>query len=148
MTASRSSEGGKMPSGFVEKLAHHDAAINQLGTRMGGVESRLGSLQGEVHTGFSKLTKLIGDQTSKLDARPAFDLHKVAVTLVALSALFASVVTGIIWITSNQFGVVVAKQEGFNEAMKGRVTKLETNVEKINDTIGVWKTRIVNGGAR
>lgn len=45
-------------------LAHHDAAIDSLSTRMVGVESGLRSLHGEVHSGFVK----VSDKFSGLDA--------------------------------------------------------------------------------
>ena len=132
------------PNELLQTLAHHDAAIATLGGRMSGVEGGLNSLQKEMHTGFTAVASSIaqlGSQIDKADARPRIDYHKTISSIVAIAVLFSMVVGGIIWITSSQFGVVIAEQKGFNSAIKARVDTVE-------HAIGQWRTRTVEVGRK
>jgi hypothetical protein len=113
-------------SDLSKTIAHHDAAITQLGGRMTGVEGGLLTLQGEVHTGFATL----GSKLDKLDARPTVNLHESVRTVLSLAVLFSMIVGGIIWVTTSQFAVVVAK-----------VDKHDTEIGRIAERIG-WSARV------
>lgn len=132
-------------------IAQHDSAIETLGGRMTGVETGLHSLQKEMHTGFTAVASSIsalGSQFDKSDAQPRLDLHKAISSVVALAVLFSMIVAGIIWITSSQFGAVIAEQKGYNAAMSTRIGKVETSVDKLADAVGQWKTRVVENGRK
>ena len=121
---------------LVTTLAQHDSAITTLGSRMTGVETGLHSLQKEMHTGFTAVAgsvAALGSQLAKSDAQPRIDYHETIRSIVSIAALFSMIVAGIIWITANQFGTVIAEQKGFNAAIKHRVDKVE-------DAIGQWRT--------
>lgn len=129
---------------LVTTLAQHDSAINTLGGRMTGVETGLNSLQKEMHVGFTSVATAVaglGSQLAKSDAQPRIDYHETIRSIVSIAALFSMIVAGIIWITANQFGTVIAEQKGFNSAIKHRVDKVE-------DAIGQWRTRTVADQAR
>ena len=139
------------PNELLQTLAHHDAAIATLGGRMSGVEGGLNSLQKEMHTGFTAVASSIaqlGSQIDKADARPQIDYHKTISSIVAIAALFSMIVAGIIWVTSSQFGAVIAEQKGYNAAIQTRVGKVESSIEKMADQIGQWKTRTVEVGRK
>lgn len=126
----------KTPDDLVHTLAQHDAAINTLGGRMSGVETGLRTLQGEVHSGFN----VLGSKLDKLDAAPKFDFHKTVGTVVALAVLFSMICGGIIWITTGQFGAMIAEQKSFNGIVKDRLDRHDTALDKITEAIGAWRT--------
>lgn len=126
----------KTPENLMQTLAHHDAAISALGGRMTGVETGLRTLQGEVHAGFNAL----GSKLDKIDARPTFDFHKTVSTVVALAVLFSMICGGIIWITTGQFGAMIAEQKSFNGIVKDRLERHDTAIEKITEAVGAWRT--------
>tara|TARA_R110000868_G_scaffold18999_1_gene82334 strand:- start:541 stop:975 length:435 start_codon:yes stop_codon:yes gene_type:complete len=129
---------------LVQTLAQHDSAITTLGGRMSGVEGGLNSLQKEMHTGFTSVAASVaalGSQMDRADARPQVDYHKTISSIVAIAVLFSMIVAGIIWITTSQFGSVIAEQKGFNAAVKSRLDKVE-------DVLGSWKTRVVETGRK
>lgn len=111
---------------LIQTIAHHDAAIGQLGGRMTGVESGLRTLQGEVHAGFVTL----GSKLDKLDAIPKFDFHQTVKTVSSLVFLFASVVAGIIWIATQQFALT-----------RERVTVMEGEVSQLKERVG-WTAKV------
>ncbi len=118
------------PEELLKTLANHDAAINTLGGRMSGVETSVHKLQGEVHTGFAAL----GSKLDKIDARPTFNVHETVRTVLSLAILFGMVVSGIIWITTGQFGGIVAEQKAHNQAV---TEKLKEHSERIR-----WMPRV------
>lgn len=128
--------------GLVATLAHHDAAIVNLSSRMTGVESSVKSLSDDVHMGFSSLSS----KFDKLDSRPHFDFHTSVRTILSLAVLFSMMVAGIIWVTTGQFGGVVAEQKSFNETMKARVEKHEDTLERISERMP-WIAKIDAGRA-
>lgn len=124
-------------NGLMQTLAHHDAEIRTLGGRMGGVETGLRTLQGEVHTGFS----LLSQKLDRVDARPTLDLHKAVGTVLALAVLFSMVVGGIIWVTQNQFSGIVAEQKALNSSLSQRTDKNEAIIEKLAERVG-WTPKV------
>lgn len=118
------------PDDLLKTLANHDAAINTLGGRMSGVETSVHKLQGEVHTGFAAL----GSKLDKIDARPTFNPHEMIRSVLSLAILFGMVVSGIIWITTGQFGGIVAEQKAHNSAV---TEKLKEHSERLQ-----WMPRV------
>lgn len=118
------------PDDLLKTLATHDAAINTLGGRLSGVETSVHKLQSEVHTGFAAL----GSKLDKLDARPTVNVHEVVRTVLSLAILFGMVVSGIIWITTGQFGGIVAEQKAHNTAV---TEKLKEHSERLQ-----WMPRV------
>lgn len=111
---------------LIQTIAHHDAAIGQLGGRMTGVESGLRTLQGEVHAGFISL----GSKLDKLDAVPKFDFHQTVKTVSSLVFLFASIVAGIIWVSTQQFALT-----------RERVNVMEGDISQLKERVG-WTARV------
>lgn len=118
------------PDELFKTLATHDAAISTLGGRLSGVETSMHKLQGEVHTGFAAL----GSKLDKLDARPTFNAHEMVRTVLSIAILFGMVVSGIIWITTGQFGGIVAEQKAHNSAVD---EKLKDHSERLR-----WMPRV------
>lgn len=117
------------PEELLKTLANHDAAINTLGGRMSGVETSVHKLQGEVHTGFAAL----GSKLDKIDARPTVNLHEVVRTVLSLAILFGMVVSGIIWITTGQFGGVVAEQKAHNVSVTEKLKEHKADIDKLSE---------------
>ncbi len=135
--------GPVMPGNLSAQLAHHDAAIVNIASRVTGVESGLKAMQGEMHSSFQAVTGAIsnlGSKLEKLDSRPQFDFSKTVGTVTSIAVLFSMVVGGIIWVTTGQFAGLVAEQKSFNHVASGRLDRVETRVEKMADEIGKWHT--------
>lgn len=135
--------GPVMPSNLSAQLAHHDAAIVNIASRVTGVETGLKAIQGEMHSSFQAVTGAIsgiGAKLEKLDSRPQFDFSKMVSTVMSIAVLFSMVVGGIIWVTTGQFAGIIAEQKAFNSVAIGRIDRTEARVEKIVDEIGKWHT--------
>jgi hypothetical protein len=147
--------GGAMADGELAKtIAHHDAAISHLGGRLTGVEGELKTLKTEVHTGFAtvqhQMSTQIGALGSKLDkfeGRPTFNFHESVRTVLSLAALFGMVVTGIIWVSTNQFAVFVSEQKTVNATTAAKVEKHEALMERIAERIG-WTAQVQQAGGK
>lgn len=113
-------------------LAHHDAAIQNLGGRMSGVETGLRTLQGEVHAGFKDL----GSKLDRLDSAPKFDFHRTVQTVLALALLFSIVVGGIIWVTITQTEAKFATQELTNIQTRERMDEQSKSLRAVHDRLG------------
>jgi len=120
------------PNGLMQTLAHHDAAINGLSSRIGHVEKTLGDHSTILHT----IEKAVTRQDGKLDGRPVFNFHQAVGTVLALAVLFSMVVGGIIWVTTSQFAGVLAKQEAVNATLSDRSSKHEAVIEKLAERVG------------
>lgn len=119
---------------LAQSIAHHDAAIENLGSRMTGVEGGLRVLQGEVHSGFAGINSVMHKMDSKIDrfdARPQFDFHKTVGTVTTLAVLFSMVCGGIIWISSSHFATTIAEQRA--------------KIQNLEEKIG-WAARVDKGG--
>ena len=134
------------PQDVMSTLAHHDAAIENLGGRMSGVESGLRTLQGEVSHGFATITQNINTQIGalsskfdRLDGRPQFNFHETVKTVVSLAILFSMVVGMIIYVTHAQNAAVVAEQKTLNEH---RSKEIEEITERVRD-LEVWRPVVV-----
>lgn len=143
-----SPKSGRMMPGLspeiTSTLAHHEAAINNLGGRMTGVENGLRTLQGEVHTGFAgianSMNTQIGALSSKLDrldAQPKFDFHRTVGTVTTLAVLFSMVCGGIIWITTSQFQITVAT----TERTAASLSETRRDVDHLREKLG-WAYRV------
>jgi hypothetical protein len=89
----------------------------------------------------------LGSKLDKLDARPSFDFHQSVRTVLSLAALFGMVVTGIIWVSTNQFAVFIAEQKGVNANVSARAEKHEALMERIAERVG-WTARVETAGGR
>lgn len=120
-----------------QTVAYLEAGHDDLGRRLGGLEKGFHILQGEVHTGFSNIQTGFSDIKSKiesLNARPTVNIHEVVRTVLSLAILFGMVVSGIIWITTGQFGGIVAEQKAHNQAV---TEKLKEHSERLQ-----WMPRV------
>lgn len=124
-------------SEIVTQLAHHDAAISNLGGRVGGLEAKVQGLQNEVHSGFATLNSKL----DKLDARPAFDFHQTVSTVTTIAVLFSMVVGGIIWITTGQFAGALADQKGINSSVAEKLRQHDDAIAKMQERVG-WAARV------
>lgn len=136
LTGSGASVPNSQPSfaSLAQSIAHHDAAIEGLGTRMAGVEGTIRTLQGEVNSGFHGVNATLAQLTSKMnrfDARPSFDFHKTVSTVTTLAVLFSMVVGGIIYVTSAQTAKNFAEQKLLGDRREERIDKLEDTLENI-----------------
>jgi hypothetical protein len=114
-------------------LAHHEATIHGLSTRMGHVESGIKTMQHDMSAGFRDLSnKLVANE-----ARPQFDFHKTVGTVVALAVLFSMVCAGIIYIVNGQNATSSAEQKH----LAGRVDKHEQIIERLTAIAG-WTARV------
>lgn len=120
------------PNDMMQILAHHDAAIGGLSSRIGHVEKTLVDHGTVLHR--------IETAVTKQDAKPQFDFHKTVGTVVALAVLFSMICGGIIWITTGQFGAMIAEQKSFNGIVKDRLDRHDTALDKITEAIGAWRT--------
>lgn len=118
--------------GLLTTLAHHDAAIQNLGGRMSGVETSVRTLQGEVHSGFKDL----GSKLDRLDSAPKFDFHKTVQTVLALAVLFSIVVGGIIWVTITQTQAQFATQALTNQMTRERLDSQRDALKSVHDRLG------------
>ncbi len=107
--------------GLMATLAHHDAAIVNLSSRVTSVEASIKSLADTVAHGFSTLTS----QVDKIGFRPTFDFHKSVQIVMHIAILFSMVVGGIIWVTTGQFAAHFARQDSINTSVHDRLDKLE-----------------------
>ena len=105
------------PDDLLKTLATHDAAIATLGGRLSGVETSVHKLQSEVHTGFAAL----GSKLDRIDSRPTFNPHEMVRTVLSVAVLFTMVVSGIVWVTTGQFGGIVAEQRAYNSAVTDKL---------------------------
>lgn len=127
-------------------LAHHDTAITGLTQQVRQMQGDMRSLQVEVHGGFTSIrqdiAKEIGALASrfdKLDARPQFNFHQSVSTVLQLAVLFSMVVTGIIWVTTGQFGGMVAEQKSLNAEIRVRLEKHDALLDRLAERSG-WST--------
>jgi hypothetical protein len=67
--------------------------------------------------------------------------------VLSLAALFGMVVTGIIWVSTNQFAVFIAEQKGVNANVSARAEKHEALMERIAERVG-WTARVETAGGR
>lgn len=95
-------------------LAHHDARLDNLSSRMTGVESGLKSLGTDMVAGFQTL----GSKLDRVDARPHFEVHKTVSTVLSLAVLFSMVVGGILWVGSSQLAPIAAKVDRHDAAIE------------------------------
>lgn len=123
-------------------LAHHDQAIQHLGSRISGVESGLRTLQGEVHTGFTSIQTAMAHQISglaskldKLDAAPKFNFHETVKTVTTLAVLFSMVVAGILYVTNAQYAGTLAEQKSLNAQ---RTVVIEDLSQRVRD-LEAWR---------
>lgn len=101
-------------SDFRATLAHHDARIDNLSSRMTGVESSIKGLGDAMVDQFGQLKSKL----DRADARPSFDIHKTVSTVLALAVLFSMVVGGILWVGSSQLAPIAAKVERHDAALE------------------------------
>lgn len=141
----------QMSAEVTSTLAHHEAAITNLGGRMSGVENGLRTLQGEVHAGFAGIANsmntqisALGSKLDKLDAQPKFDFHKMVGTIVSLAGLFALICGGIIYITNSQNAALVAEQKAFNSNVGRIVEKHEGEI----DSLKSWSATVIVGARK
>lgn len=100
-------------------LAHHDAAIINIASRVTSLEGSITTMAKDQAAGFQALR----DSMAHLTATPRIDPHKTVSTVLHLAVLFSMVVGGIIWVTTSQFAPLVA-----------RVQQNETNINRLSDT--------------
>lgn len=119
------------PSNLHQTLAHHDAAIGALTTRVGHVEQKL--------DGHDRKLDQIIHAVTKADATPKFNFHQTVSTIVALAILFSMVCGGIIYIVRAQSEAVLAEQKAINseqKAFNGTVGKIldrhDDNLTRLN----------------
>ena len=110
-------------------LAHHDAAIGGLSSRMGHVERTL-----EGHGG---LLQEIRTAVTKNDARPVFNFHQTISTIVAIAILFSMVCGGIIYIVNGQNATAQAEQRNLTV----RVDKHDQLLERLSAIAG-WTAKV------
>lgn len=122
---------------LAQTLAHHDAAINGLSSRIGHVEKTLGDHGTILHS----IEKAVTRQDGKIDSRPVFDFHKYVGTVLSLAVLFSMVVAGIIYVSQSQFGVVIAEQKAINSQMSEKTARQEALIEKLAEKVG-WVPRV------
>ena len=119
--------------GLLQTLAHHDAAIGGLSTRMGHVETGIRSIQSEMSHGFRDLSAKLAVN----DARPQFNFHQTISTIVAIAILFSMVCGGIIYIVNGQNATSAAEQKH----LVGRVDKHDQIIERLTAIAG-WSARV------
>jgi uncharacterized protein with ACT and thioredoxin-like domain len=130
------------PPDFSTRLAHNEVSIEHLGSRLTGVESGLGKLQSEVHTGFSAIQTAMAHQIAglaskldRLDAAPRFNFHETVKTVTTLAVLFSMVVAGILYVTSAQYAATMAEQKSLNAQRTVAIDDLNERVR----TLEVWR---------
>lgn len=107
-----------------QTVAYLEAGHDDLGRRLGGLEKGFHVLQGEVHTGFANIQGGFSDLKSKIEsvnARPTFNPHEMIRSVLSLAILFGMIVTGIIWITTGQFGGIIAEQRAYNSGVSDKL---------------------------
>lgn len=133
--------GDSSPDGrLVKQLAHHDAAISGLSSRIGHVEQTLGS-HGSILKDHGSLLQEIKIAVTTNAAKPVFNFHQTVSTVTTLAVLFSMVCGGIIWITTGQFAATLAKQEAINERDTRRLDLQSAEINKLQDKLG-WVARI------
>jgi hypothetical protein len=125
------------PDDLLKTLATHDAAIATLGGRLSGVETSMHKLQGEVHTGFAAL----GSKLDRIDSRPTFNPHEMVRTVLSVAVLFTMVVSGIVWVTTGQFGGIVAEQRAYNAGVTEKLKEHSEVLRALGDRIQ-WVSRV------
>lgn len=132
-------KGGKMaaptaniPTELAQTLAHHDAAISNLGTRMSGVENGLQKLQGDVNKGFNDLSGKI----EQLNARPKFDFHQTTTTTLNIFLIVGLLLGVVFWINRAELSAVVAEQKGVNSEMTAKVDRIEAVIAELAHRVG------------
>jgi len=112
--------------GLLQTLAHHDAAIGGLSTRVGHVETGIKAIQSEMSVGFKDLSSKFAIN----EARPQFNFHQTVSTITTIAVLFSMIIGGIIWIVTGQFALVAAK-----------VDRHDATLERMAEKLG-WASRI------
>jgi hypothetical protein len=98
-------------------VARLEAGYDDLGRRIGGLEKGFSGLQSDMQSGFSEVKAAI----HAINARPTVNVHEVVRTVLSLAILFGMVVSGIIWITTGQFGGIVAEQRAHNASVTEKI---------------------------
>lgn len=124
------------PSNLHQTLAHHDAAIVALGTRVGHVETKL--------DGHDKKLDQIIHAVTRADAVPRFNFHQTVTTVVSLAVLFSMVCGGIIYIVRAQSDAVLTEQKAFNSVVSRTLDKHDTAIEKLNGWVAGTTTTPAN----
>jgi hypothetical protein len=127
-----------------QAVAYLEAGHDDLGRRLGGLEKGFHVLQGEVHTGFSNIQSGFSDIKSKiesLNSRPTFNPHEMIRSVLSLAILFGMIVTGIIWITTGQFGGIVAEQRAYNAAVTDKLKEHSEVLRALGNRIQ-WTARV------
>lgn len=124
--------------GLMVTLAHHDAVIVNLASRITSVESTIKSLSDTVNIGFSSYASL-SSKMDKFDNRPTFDFSKSLSNIRDIAFLISAVVGCIIWVTTGQFSGVVQKQESHNAYALERMDRMEKTLSNISDRLS-WRT--------
>lgn len=127
-------------SDMLQTIAHHDAAISSLGSRMEGVEHGLAGLKSEVHSGFVGL----GSKLDRLDAQPRFNFGSTVETVLHIAVLFSMVVAGIVWVTTGQFSGVVAEQKSINARVEEQMTKRDDQINRITEKLSIANDILVD----
>lgn len=104
------------PDSMMQMLAHHDAAIGGLSSRIGHVEKTLVDHGTVLHR--------IENAVTKQDAKPTFDFHRTVGTVTTLAVLFSMVCGGIIWITTSQFASMATKVDRHDAVLERMAEKL------------------------
>ncbi len=118
--------GAASHSGIKATLEHHDRAIGQLTVRMGNVETRLEKIDVKMDAGFAAVTAALAQQRQS-----AVSLKDAVSVVLSLAVLFSMVVGGIIWVTTNQFAGIIARQDSLNTEIKSRLEKHDQAIDKM-----------------
>ena len=124
----KSSDYGPYREDLARRMDHQEGRIDIL-------SGALSKLQTEVHAGFARAESTSNAILAKLDSRPTFNFHQSVSTVLQLAVLFSMVVTGIIWVTTGQFGGIVAEQKSLNADLKARLEKHDQTIDKLTEIV-------------
>lgn len=115
---------------------HLAARLDQQEGKIEGLSLSFAKMQTDMSTGFADAKSTSNTILAKLDSRPAFDLPKTVGLVLHLAILLGMMITGIIWVTTGQFGSVMAKQDSYNVHVLQRLEKHDQLLEKMSERVG------------
>lgn len=124
-----------MADDISQKVAYHEAAIEDFGRRMTGVESHVKSMQNEMSAGFLKLTTKLDQLRAHSDAQPKFDLGKIIQGVRDAAILFSMLVAGIVWVVSGSFNGVFVKQDGLNIVVADKLKEQSDAIKHMHNAL-------------
>lgn len=126
-----------MAEDLQQKVAYIEAASEEFGRRLTGVERHVQTLQNDMNAGFSALSSKL----DKLDARPTFNVHETIRTVQSLGLTVGLVVGAIIWIVNGSFSGMIARQDATNISVQDKLKEHSAVLHALGDRVQ-WTAKI------